>query len=1217
MGTVYLAQDRQLGTEVALKTLNLSGGADLYMFKREFRALADIKHPNLVTFYELVSEGALWFFTMEYVAGLPFDQFLLGPRDPDSSLASPPERERLVQSVRQLCEGVQAIHENGYIHRDLKPSNVLVTPEGRVVVLDFGLVRRSGSSETSSSGGFSGTPAYMAPEQALEGTSLPAADWYAVGTMIYEVLTRRCPFDGNAFDVLLRKQTDDPPFPTEVSPHADELLSELCMSMIHRDQARRPTGAEILLRLGAKQDRHRLTPITRRTPIGTPLYNVLGRAPELASLYDAFGRTRKGKLAIVVVEGNSGIGKTCLVEAFLEDLQTAKTKPGSPLILRGRCHEMETLPFKALDNVVDGISHHLAGLSAKDQAYVLPDGILYLSEVFPVLRRVKLTENERYFLPPLRDAKELRNQAFEAFCELLRHLARVTPLVIFIDDLQWADRDSFALLQAMTHGPNAPQLLLVASCRKSRESSAGVDPLLFEFLDRPEVETIRLGPLSPENSQALVAELLTDDEVSQTDAHRISDIVVREANGNPFFVVEMVRHFRTLQSQGALDVRVDQTLGLDAVVLERVGQLPQESQRLLHTLALAGDPLPQRVLASAADVVLGSEGWERGISALIEGRFARRRGRQDADVVEPYHDRIREVIAASLNKETAHRLHVRLAQAIERCESERADMLARYWLSAEDNDRAKRYACEAAVEARAKLAFDLAAQLYENAAALETDPKGRAELLRALGDCRASSGLPVLAADAYQESATYETSSEAVKLRHLAAEQLLRGGQISRGLEAMRAVLKGTGIELAASPLRAMLRVGLGLLWLRLRGLRFKERPAAGIRAKYQRLLDIYWSVNTGLGMVDSLRALDFLLRFLLLALRTGDIRRISQGLAMLGAQVAALGGRRFGWARRLVSEGEVLARRSGCHATIGMARMARAIVRYFSSDPSEAADELLAVEQYFLSHCHGVGWELATTRTFACLSLSFAGRLSELCERFDRYVADADRTGDRYLATNLRTYTSIVWLIRDDVSRARKDIEGCLAPWPEDMYQIQHYFHLKARCEQAIYAGEPKVAVDAIVAEGPRLRESGLLRVEGLREDYHWTFGRAAVAVAETVDPSNRSSFLEEARAHARGLCKAHTQVAIALGTALHAAVANLTPGTRRDEVVRLLERSVAIGEAAGAVLLAESARRWLGETMGGRRGEERRATSNAWMAGQGVRNPARMAALIVPGFR
>jgi hypothetical protein len=1211
MGSVHLVHDEQLGTEVALKTLKLSSGTDLYRFKREFRAVADIKHPNLVTLYELIAEGSLWFFTMEYVVGLPFDRFLLGPQADPAHLS-----DGILQSVQQLCVGVHAMHEAGCIHRDLKPSNVLVTEQGRVVILDFGLAKQTGSGSISSNG-LSGTPAYMAPEQALEKPSMPAADWYAVGIMIYEVLTGRCPFEGALFDVLLRKQTEDPPSPVQVNPQADELLSELCMRLIDRDPLQRPTGAEILVRLGAVHEPRGIPRLLRHTPVSVPAQSVLGREQELQALYRAYSKMRNGALAVALVEGSSGIGKTCLIEHFLEDLQGSGAA-SAPLVLRGRCHERETLAFKALDNVVDGLSYRLASFSADDQAYVLPDGILYLSEIFPVLRQLKLTEHKRYFLPTLRDAKELRNQAFVAFCELLRRMARTQPLVIFIDDLQWADRDSFALLRAVSQQPGAPALLIVASYRKPADQGT-IDPLLREFIEQPGVETIALGPLSPENTRGLVSNLLDEEQIAPALKHRIADAAVQEAAGNPFFVVELVHHLRTLVApdRGIESFLDGNAFRLESMILDRVGHLPAEGQCLLQLIALAGDPLPQRALASAAGLVLGSEEWERGISALVEESLVRRRGRQGPDIVECYHDRIRETVVGSLDEATARHLHTQLAQAVEQWDRERTDMLARYWLSADDHERAKRYACEAATEARTKLAFDRAAQLYQTAAELETDDVARADLLRALGECQSSNGCAVLAADAYQRAAELSTPAQAARLRHLAAEQLLRGGEIARGLDVLGGVLKEAGLHLASSPRRAAMSVAWRVMRLRVRGVGFVERPASNISAKDNHLLDVLWSANIGLSVVDIIRADDFLLRFLVLALKSGDIRRVAQGFSALAGQLAVLGGSRFGWAMRLASEAEVLARRSADSATIGMARLCKALVRYFAGEFDAAANDLIAVEQYFLTHCRGMSWELATARSFTCFSLRLAGRIRELCERYDRYTADADRVGDRFLGTNLRTYQTVVWLVRDDLARAGKEIEGVLDAWPKDMYHIQHFFHLYARCEQALYAEKPEEAWQAITDERRRLQRSALLNVSGIRIEHAWISGRVALALAEKVGDGERAPLLRQARQSARLLHKSEHQTGVAMGAAIEAGARWLSPGADREVGIVALDRAVATAEAAGAVLVAESGRRWLGELIGGRRGEELRARSNGWMANQGVRNPARIAHLYAPGFR
>jgi hypothetical protein len=343
----------------------------------------------------------------------------------------------------------------------------------------------------------------------------------------------------------------------------------------------------------------------------------------------------------------------------------------------------------------------------------------------------------------------------------------------------------------------------------------------------------------------------------------------------------------------------------------------------------------------------------------------------------------------------------------------------------------------------------------------------------------------------------------------------------------------------------------------------------------------------------------------------------VAQGLSILGAQLAGLGGSHFGWAMRLVSEAEVLARCSGHPAVIGLARMCRALVGYFSGEFDAMATELTSVEQHFLSKCHGVSWDLANARSFACFSLRLSGRIRELCERVDRYVADADRTGDRFLAANLRAYMSIVWLVRDNPERAAKDIAGILDGWPADIYQVQHFFHLYARCEQALYVEDPESAFAAIQAEKSRLASSGQLRVSGIRIENAWISGRVALALAETKPEKQRAPLLRLARKHAALLRKCEHQVGVAMSAALDAGAIWLTADMDRVQALGALDRAVATAETSGFMLLAEAGRWFLGERVGGRRGEEMRMRSHRWLAEQGVQNPARLVHMIAPGFR
>jgi serine/threonine protein kinase len=195
MGMVFEAVHVVHRSRVELKTLPVNDGPALHRFKREFRSVAELNHPNLVGLHELASDGTQWFFTMDLVDGSDFISYVRPNNQPDE--------KRLRAATAQLVQAVIALHSNHIIHRDLKPSNVMVTQQGRVIVLDFGLVLELDQvTGAKSLAHVAGTPAYMAPEQAASEKITGASDWYAVGVMLYESLTGKLPFTGKPLKLL-------------------------------------------------------------------------------------------------------------------------------------------------------------------------------------------------------------------------------------------------------------------------------------------------------------------------------------------------------------------------------------------------------------------------------------------------------------------------------------------------------------------------------------------------------------------------------------------------------------------------------------------------------------------------------------------------------------------------------------------------------------------------------------------------------------------------------------------------------------------------------------------------------------------------------------------------------------------------------------------------------------------------------------------------------
>ena len=1193
MGVVYEALDLRQGERVALKTLRAVSPDGLLRFKREFRALADLSHPNLVRLGELFEVGGQWMFTMELVDGVDFLSWVRGAAAADDAppteeisqardITPPPtlvgvpfDEARLRAAFGQLARGLDALHAAAMVHRDIKPPNVRVTRDGRVVLLDFGLVTETAGPVPDEA--LFGTVSYMAPEQAAGARVGPQADWYAAGTMLFEALTGRVPFVGKPMDVLVEKQRREPPPPSSLAPGVPADLERLCLELLAFDPDARQRAQRTLESVLPEEAARRRLVASHTTVSLHGSAPFVGRAAERAALHRALAARRA---LTVVVQGDSGVGKTALVRAFSDEA----AREGA-LILSGHCRAQESVPFKAFDGVVDALAHHLSppgGAEAPGRAAaLLPPDVALLADVFPVLRRVRAIAEAPHPAHSIADPVEERLRVFGALRALLRRLAERRPLVLTVDGLQWADRDSLALFAAIMRAPEAPAVLLVFTARP------GELPAL-----PGEVREIALGVLPADEATDLAGRLLT--RLGEP-ADRAAAIAATAA-GHPLFIDELVR---------AGEARAAQ---LDDALWARAEALDEPARRLLHLVAVAGRPHPLAVLAHAS----GRSPAELGrlVAHLGILHLARTLGDQPA-CVEPYHDRVREAVQARLPEAQRRAYHEALAFAIEAHAADDAESLAVHWEGAGNLERAARHAIVAAERATAALAFDRAAALLGHALQLRPPPQDEEATLRAqLGDALANAGRGMQAAAAYLEAAALGSGSRALELRRRAAEQLLRAGHIDEGMAALRTVLGAVGMRIPGSPRRALASLLAGRAHMRLRGMRFSRREAGELPAADLTRVDVCWSAAATLSMADHLHGAHLQTRHYLLALEAGEPMRVARALAVEAMYLSTT--LRPGSERTatMLSRAIALSDELGDPYTQALCRGTAGIRAFQEGRFVDALPMVQDAERSFRDRCSGVAWEVTTAQLFCIFCAFYLGDPEALCERVLRHLEAAEARGDLYASVNLRLgLPNAAWLLKGEPAEARRHATAALERWSPVGFHLQHYWSLLALTNVDLYEGRGADAWARVATAWPALERSLLLRVRSVRVEALAMRGRAALAAA-AADESQRAALVHEADRAARALGAERYPFPAVMAQLLRAGVLR----QRGKEAVPALDAAREMLASLSMGLYAAAATHRLAALTGrGRSWPPSDAATNAF---SGVRDVEAMTRLLVPGL-
>ena len=804
------------------------------------------------------------------------------------------------------------------------------------------------------------------------------------------------------------------------------------------------------------------------------------------------------------------------------------------------------------------------------------------------------------------------------------------------------------IAEELLRPPDAPVLLFLGAYRTEDRNTSEFLKAIFDLqaphsAGRNDAET---GPESVRASKLIVRTLPVEPlELSETRAlantllgeatlapgrDALVDAIAHESAGNPFFVAELVRYAQssdfaagtTWSSPAQSPFRADSAassdssaIALDDVLWARIQRLPEEPRRVLELIAVSGQPLGLAMIGGCAKLV---QDERVSLALLISSRLIRSTGGQGRNEIETYHDRIRETVVARLAPDVKREHHRRLALALEASGMADAEVLGIHFLDGGQPERAADHFAQAADQAAEALAFDRAVSLYRRARELQpasTPVPIICQLNSRMGDALANAGRGGEAAAAYLAAVRDAPVTAAIELLRKAAMQFLISGHIDDGLRTLRTVLAAIRMSLPVTPRRALFSLLTQRARLRIRGLGFKERDPSQIAPAELTRIDVCWSAGAGLSVVDTIRGADFQARGLLLSLAAGEPSRIARSLAMEAAHAASTGGSNRKTTAQLLDRASALASRVEDPNASGMVALARGVCAYLEGQWTLAQSECDRAETIFRDGCTGVAWELDTSHAFALWALSHQGAVAELSHRWPILLDLARARGDLYAVMNLSSYImSIVRLAADEPNTADRELRQTMSQWSREGYHVQHNDALWAAVQIELYRGDGTAAWNLIDRSWSALRRSLLLRVQFIRTSMNFLRARAALAAAVTLRRSQLAgvqSLLAVARRAARRLERERMPCPTAYALLIRGALAAISGDSAR--AVALLTDAVACFEGVDMRLCAAATRHRLGELQGGALGQAQIDRAARWMADENIKNPDRMAAMIV----
>jgi serine/threonine protein kinase/tetratricopeptide (TPR) repeat protein len=730
---VYKTRDLKNNTIIALKVLSktkTSSGV-VQHFRREFKLLADLRHPNLCSVYNFgILKDGRSYFTMDYIEGKDIFTATRGLT-----------YEKLYPLIVQLCRVLEYIHSKGLIHYDIKPSNVLIakgsvsetreftsfernkeqggesnkkhsaqSPMFYAKLLDFGL---TGEQKTKDGMLIKGAFPYIAPEVIKGLTVDPRADLYSLGVLLYRICTRKSFKTGTetTFASFLQQQRECVAvLPSKIVTNIPKQLEQLIIRLLSSEPAARFSRANEVIKEINKFSREKFDYQTKKTIEGYLLSSrFVGRKKEIRKLQSLYEQMQCGDSKVVLITGEAGIGKSRLLNEFKMFVQMKRSHTFTGYVRRDK-----TGPLEPFHDIFRELIIHIIKRTPVSRPRRYKFSLAVLFKMFPDLSDGHEKRGLPRLVPLEPNAEKLRT--FEALSELIRYGAvNLGELVILLEDLHWADELSIQFLEYVGRNLDNRNILICGTCRTEElKDNVSFKKMVNTLQHDGRLVQIKLNSLNVKDLNSFLDSTLTP----SSNSLKLSKYLMKKSGGNPFFAEEIM--WTLLQTKQAnigeqIDIDDLQQLSIpttiEDIVLKRIKKLSNNSRIVVEftALLLKGFEFSfMKALTGLDNTELSRSLWElKRKNVLVE----------ESNNYQFYHTMLAEAVRKELNYYRKKRLYYHIGKMLEKINRRRLhtviEDLAYYYINAKDRKKGVSYGLRAAKKSHERYAHEQAIRFYK------------------------------------------------------------------------------------------------------------------------------------------------------------------------------------------------------------------------------------------------------------------------------------------------------------------------------------------------------------------------------------------------------------------------------------------------------------------------------------------------------------------------